>query len=140
MRVIIAGSRSFNHYLTACVVANHYLHSVANPVICCGHAQGADHLGLRYARENGLPVKSFIPQWRQYGRAAGVIRNYTMAEYAQALILFWDGQSKGSKSMLTAAKKQGLDIRVFYFNTLFNELGQPFQPVTNHHLNPTQLS
>ena len=36
-----------------------------------------------------------------------------MAEYADALILFWDGQSKGSKSMLSEARKHGILVEEY---------------------------
>jgi hypothetical protein len=35
-----------------------------------------------------------------------------MAQYADALIAFWDGKSKGTKNMIDEAKKQGLIIKV----------------------------
>lgn len=127
MRVIIAGSRSFIHYPTLQGVCNHYLKDIQNPHIVCGHARGADSLAFTYAKERFLPVKSFHPNWAQYGRSAGFIRNQQMAEFAQALILFWNGTSPGSRSMLQQAKQQGLQIRVFYFNQLFSELGPPLK-------------
>ena len=35
-----------------------------------------------------------------------------MADYADALIAFWDGKSKGTKHMIDLAEKQGLKIKV----------------------------
>ena len=35
-----------------------------------------------------------------------------MAEYADALIAFWDGESRGTKNMIELAKKKGLKIRI----------------------------
>ena len=35
-----------------------------------------------------------------------------MAEYADALVAFWDGESKGTKHMIETAKEKGLDIRI----------------------------
>ena len=43
--------------------------------------------------------KVFQANWRQEGVAAGPIRNSKMAEYGEALLLIWDGSSKGSLSM-----------------------------------------
>lgn len=126
MRIIIAGSRSFIHYSTLYGVCNYYLKHVPHPHIVCGHARGTDTLAFNYAKERGLPVKSFHPNWDQHGKSAGFIRNQQMAEFARALLLFWDGTSRGSKSMLQLAEKLGLEIRVFYFNQLFSELSQPF--------------
>lgn len=125
MHVILAGSRSFGCYTTFSIVCNHYLQHVPNPVIVSGHAKGADSLALQYANEKGWLVRSFLPNWAKYGKAAGVIRNQQMAQHSQALIAFWNGKSPGTKNMLSVAKKQGLAVRVFYFNGLFTELGPP---------------
>jgi hypothetical protein len=35
-----------------------------------------------------------------------------MADYASHLISFWDGQSKGTKSMINLAKKKGLQVEI----------------------------
>lgn len=37
--------------------------------------------------------------WKIHGKKAGPIRNKQMAEYADALLLIWDGKSKGSANM-----------------------------------------
>ena len=73
-----------------------------------GTGRGVDALGERYAAENGLPVKRFRPDWNQFGRAAGPMRNRDMAEYAEALIAIWDGKSRGTGNMIQTAEKLGL--------------------------------
>ena len=35
-----------------------------------------------------------------------------MANYADALIAFWDGKSRGTKNMIALAKRQNLRIRI----------------------------
>lgn len=58
----------------------------------------------------------FPAQWDAYGRSAGIIHNREMAEYAAegrgVLFSFWDGKSRGTKSMIELAKKYGLEINV----------------------------
>jgi hypothetical protein len=49
-------------------------------------------------------------RWDTEGKAAGPKRNKRMAEAADALILVWDGKSKGSASMKSEAQKRGLKI------------------------------
>ena len=68
--------------------------------VLCGECRGADLLGKRFAEENGIPVESFPAEWKRYGRAAGAKRNKQMAENADTLIAFWDGESKGTKNMI----------------------------------------
>lgn len=50
--------------------------------------------------------------WDLYGKSAGFKRNVQMAEYADALVAFWDGASSGTKHMIETAQKMGLDVRV----------------------------
>lgn len=73
---------------------------------------GADFFGEMYAYARKHQLKVFPANWDEYGKSAGPIRNKQMADYADALILFWDGTSKGSKSMLDLAEAKGLKIFV----------------------------
>lgn len=58
------------------------------------------------------PVKPFPADWDKHGKAAGPIRNYKMAEYADALIAIWDGKSRGTDNMIKTAKKLKLKVYV----------------------------
>ena len=80
--------------------------------IVCGKARGADSLGEQYAKERGIPVRYFPADWRTLGQSAGYQRNTQMAQYADALVAFWDGRSKGTKHMIDTAQRFKLDIRV----------------------------
>jgi len=79
--------------------------------IVCGMTNGADLLGKRYGEEHRYPIKEFPPDWTK-GKSAGYIRNEEMAKYADALIAFWDGSSKGTKHMIDLAKKYNLKVKV----------------------------
>lgn len=98
MRLIIAGSRTLNasvEEIHALVV--HY--KIQATHIVSGTASGIDQCGEAYAKACGLPLARFPADWNKHGRAAGMIRNRQMAENADALLLIWDGQSRGSKGM-----------------------------------------
>lgn len=69
-----------------------------------------DQLGIDWAGINGIPVKIFKPDWKKYGKAAGPIRNSEMVQNADALILVWDGISRGSSDMLKKATAKSLKI------------------------------
>ena len=117
-RVIIAGGRDFNDYpllkakcdnILADKTATHRI------IVVSGAAKGADSLGEQYAREKGYTIEQYPADWNAHGRAAGPIRNTQMANSADALIAFWDGQSKGTKSMINIAKTKGLGVRVISY-------------------------
>lgn len=115
-KVIIAGTRTFDDYEALKSYADYKLGQIKEDIeIVSGGATGADTLGERYAKEKGYIIKRFPADWNRYGRRAGPLRNKQMADYADALIVFWDGSSRGTKSMLELAKEQGLKIGIYKY-------------------------
>jgi hypothetical protein len=115
-KVIIAGTRTFNDYALLQREVDEALREM-NPdgapiKIVSGGARGADKLGERYARERGYALEIYPADWERYGKRAGYIRNKEMAEVADALIAFWDGESRGTRMMIGLAQDHGLDVRV----------------------------
>lgn len=108
MRIIIAGSRTFNDYGKLKLALRDL--DIPMTEIVSGGAKGADALGERYAQENGIPLTRFPADWEKHGKPAGVIRNKQMAKYGEVLVAAWDGQSRGTKNMIDEAKKQKLLI------------------------------
>jgi hypothetical protein len=111
-KVIIAGGRDFNDYELLCKKCDHMLSEQSDIEIVSGKARGADSLGERYAKERGYNVKEFPAQWDMFGKSAGYRRNAEMADYADALIAFWDGESKGTNHMINLAKEKNIKIKV----------------------------
>lgn len=110
MKVIIAGSRNISDYQYFCnFMQTLYMADQITEVVC-GMASGVDIMGKRWAEEKGIPVKKMPANWSLYGKAADPIRNKEMAEYADVLIILWDGKSKGSQNMLNNAKIKDLKI------------------------------
>jgi hypothetical protein len=115
MKVIIAGSRDFRNYDLLKQKCDEILFGKNEVEIVSGTARGADKMGEFYASEREYPVKLFPADWNQYGKSAGYIRNKQMAEYANMLICFWDGQSKGTQHMINLAKDLGLEVHTIRF-------------------------
>lgn len=114
--VIIAGSRNFNDYEMLARTVDEFLAGRQDKVtIFCGKARGADTLGERYASERGYAIRYFPADWRRYGRGAGCVRNEEMAKSADALLAFWDGSSRGTGSMIEAARKHNIVLRVLHY-------------------------
>lgn len=115
-RVIIAGGRNFSNYHLLEEKCNYYLQNKIKQglqiVIISGHARGADLLGEKFARLNGHSCEQYPADWETHGRKAGMIRNYQLANEAEALIAFWDGQSVGTKHMIETAKSKGLKVAI----------------------------
>ena len=115
MKIIIAGVRTFNDYDLLVEKCNKAFSSQTEIEIVSGAANGADKLGERYAIEKGYSIKQLPADWDKYGKSAGYKRNEEMAKYADALIAFWDGKSKGTKLMIELGKRYGLKTKVVRF-------------------------
>lgn len=104
MKVIIAGSRSIQDKDIVRKAIKDFPEEI-NEVVC-GGCRGPDQIGKEWAEENDIDVKVFEPNWGEYGKAAGPIRNRKMAKYANALVAIWDGESSGTKNMIKQAKSK----------------------------------
>lgn len=107
-RIVVCGSRDFNDYEIAKEFIKECLNNekiVGKIIILSGGARGADTIGERYALENGFETERYPAEWKSYGKKAGPIRNKKMAEACDIVICFWDGQSRGTKSMISCAEK-----------------------------------
>lgn len=68
--------------------------------IVTGMARGADMLGREFALALNVKRYEFPADWNQYGKRAGFIRNKQMGDFADGLLAFWDGESRGTKQMI----------------------------------------
>lgn len=120
MKVIIAGGRDFEDYqfledtLWDLYGDRDYgLRDVTE--IVQGGARGADALGSQFAEVHNLPEREFPADWDKHGKRAGYLRNEEMAEYADVLIAFWDGESRGTRHMIQTALAAGLEVHVYRY-------------------------
>ena len=117
-RIIVAGSRGFEDKKLMHAKLSHLLgskldtHSVT---IISGGANGADKLGERWGAKFAHNVHRIDAPWSLFGNSAGHIRNEVMAGCADACVVFWDGESKGTAGMIAQAKKAGIPTRVVKF-------------------------
>lgn len=70
--------------------------------IVSGGARGVDRVAAEAARQRGMNVIEFIPDWSQ-GKGAGMARNAEIVAHADAVIAFWDGKSRGTKNTIDRA-------------------------------------
>ena len=80
--------------------------------IVSGGAKGVDSCAAEYAKESGKKLTVFLPQYDRYGRAAPIVRNKKIVDYADKIIVFWNGKSKGTLSVIKYAEKVGKPCEV----------------------------
>ena len=108
-KIVVAGCRDYTDYESAKPKLDEIIAPIASEhtvVIISGDCRGADKLGERYALENGFRIERHPADWDRHGRAAGPIRNREMAKVADYVICFWDGKSRGTKTMIDYAKAE----------------------------------
>lgn len=122
MKVIIAGGRDFTNLMKLIETVQLWIKE-RGPIteVVSGGARGADRTGEAWARRNGVEIKRMPAEWDKYKNAAGPIRNRQMAEYADGLIAFWDGESHGTKNMIAEATKLKLPVVVTTYTPPISE-------------------
>lgn len=112
MRIIIAGTREMDYDTAhhAIIDALEKIETDGPPTIVSGRGGSVDSAGEMIAKQRGWEVRLFPADWDKHGKAAGPIRNKEMAANADALILVWNGRSRGSLSMLREARAAGLKV------------------------------
>lgn len=110
-KVIIAGGRDFEQQSHKQLMFDSWKNilKVNEPgtriEIVSGCARGADSLAIELARVYKYPVHKFPADWDSHGKSAGFIRNREMAQFADALLAFWDTKSRGTANMISEMQK-----------------------------------
>ena len=107
MRVAVIGSRGLH--------VDHledYLPEGVTEIVS-GGAQGVDACARDYALAHGLKLTEFLPEYGKYGRGAPLRRNITIIEYADFILAFWDGKSRGTKYVIDNCKKRNIPVAVY---------------------------
>jgi len=111
MRWALVGSREYRDLQAVREVVR--LFPARGTVIVSGGARGVDQAAAEEAKKLGLPVVEYLPDWHRHGRAAGMIRNRQIVANADAVIAFWDGQSRGTRHTVELANKVGIPVYLF---------------------------
>ena len=104
MKLLIAGSRSITNFDLSPYIPKNV------DTIISGGAEGIDALAEQYAKEHKISRTVILPKYNLYGKAAPIKRNYEMVDMADAVLVVWDGKSKGTLSTINYAKKQSKQL------------------------------
>ena len=113
VRLLICGDRNWSDGNAIREVIKSF-----NPTIIIeGEAKGADTLARLSANAMGIETLKFPADWQKYGRAAGPIRNSQMLKEGNPDVVvgfhYKIDESKGTRDMLTRAKKAGKATFIF---------------------------
>ena len=123
MRVAIVGSRNIeydNLQKKAYALLCQNIPSGATEIVS-GGAVGIDTLAELYAKQNGLPMKVFKPDYAKYGKRAPLVRNDEIIHYAQYVLAIWDGSSRGTAYTVAACIKDGIPVKVVTLDSAIDD-------------------
>lgn len=107
MKIAVVGSRG----ITAIPLENVIPPSCTE--IVSGGARGVDTIAREFALAHGLKLTEFLPDYDRYGRAAPLKRNDEIVAYADMVIAFWDGHSRGTMYTYRKCCEAGKPHRLF---------------------------
>lgn len=120
--IMIVGTRTYEDYKAFKSKVDEWLNYNVNLnediiEIVSGGARGVDSLAERLANEENFLKKIFPADWNKYGKSAGPIRNRQMVEYIKekdgVCLIFWDGQSRGTKNDIDLCNEYNVKYKVF---------------------------
>ena len=112
-KLAVVGSRTFTDEELLSSILHKF--DKKSLTIISGGAMGADKLAENWAKRWGVKTIIFKPDYKKYGRKAGIIRNKDIIENADQVIAFWDGKSPGTKNSIDRAEKRGIKVDIHYF-------------------------
>ena len=107
MKVAVIGSRN----LTIDDLGR-YLPAETTEIVS-GGARGVDTSAREYAMANSIRLTEFLPEYERYKKGAPLKRNLQIIEYADMVVAFWDGKSKGTKFVIDNCNKIGKKVIVY---------------------------
>jgi len=104
LKLLVVGSRSITDF-----DLSPYISAEVDTIIS-GGAGGVDTLAEKYADLHRLSKYIMRPRYDLYGRGAPLRRNEQMVDLADAVLIIWDGTSKGTNYTLKYSQKKNKKV------------------------------
>jgi len=115
MRIAIVGSRNINDYdlVERTIVA--HVGDLSGVTIVSGGARGVDTIARRIAKNHSLPLIEHLPDYKQYGKVAPLIRNTYIVSDADIVFAFsakdrYGNLSRGTEDAVLKAMRMGKTV------------------------------
>ena len=115
MRILVCGDRSWRDAQRIHTVIWGLWAEETDLVVVHGGAAGADTCAAESAKSLGIPCEEFKADWKQYGRAAGPIRNRQMLDTKPDRVIAFHAnleKSRGTKDCVKEALRRDIPVDV----------------------------
>lgn len=111
MKVLVCGGRDYDDWPKLKEALDQFHEVTPITEIIHGGAQGADRLSGVWARWNNIKETVFPANWKEHGKAAGVIRNQQMLDEGKPdrVMAFKGGKGTENMKKLTVARGVNLE-------------------------------
>lgn len=114
MKIAVIGSRKIDPHIYSDILRR--LPANCSEIVS-GGACGVDLLAKKAAEKLGIKYTCIRPNYRKYGRVAPLIRNNEIVDYADYVLAFWDGVSKGTRHAIACCIRRRKPFRIFLVNS-----------------------
>jgi hypothetical protein len=113
VRVVVSGSRTWSSPFIRGQIYDRLKELPRGSHVLHGDARGIDRIAGEVAKTLDLLVEVHPAEWEQHGKRAGIVRNIEMLDTGPDLVIaYWDGESRGTKHMIDAARERGVPVEV----------------------------
>lgn len=116
-KVIVSGTRSFSDYHLLRDKLDDFFQNKKDIELVVKAKGPVEVVVSQYAMDKGLNVKYFKLS-KKDSKANKKKREKDMVEYADAIIVFWNGKSQGTKRILDFADKKGIPTAVVRYDSI----------------------
>jgi hypothetical protein len=116
MRILVTGSRNWNDLdaIREAILAATIGYRYENVTIVHGAANGADTIASQIADKLHMNQEAYPADWKEYGRAAGPLRNQEMVDLGADLCLaFLQEGSKGTADCIKRARRARIPVTIY---------------------------
>ena len=106
MKLLVAGSRSIKEF-----DLSPYIPDDVDEIIS-GGANGIDAIAEKYADDHRISKHIIRPKYHLYKKGAPIKRNREMVDLADAVLIIWDGKSRGAMSTASYAEEKSIPLTV----------------------------
>ncbi len=115
IKIAIVGSRDFVNFEEFKEKIGPIFLELSGNIDCIisGGAKGTDSLAEEYAKVNKINTVIYRPDWKKYGRGAGIVRNKVIIENSDLVIAFLKNNSRGTSNSIKVAIELKKELIVF---------------------------